>query len=124
MSASGSITSGVDGSSEGGRINSIQAGYLLELYGVSLVNVLHDSGEHGQMKIEPIQVDGIWCLELTVGPGFKSPVPTRWHGRRVIIRYSREALEKPFVPGTLGGFTPPPAIHPDEDSTLPGVAAA
>jgi hypothetical protein len=83
----GSFTSGVDGSSEGGRINTSLLPYNLVLYGVSLLDEMRRRGYPAQMQVAPVQVDGIWCLKLVYPFDQKPPksVPELWYGRRVII---------------------------------------
>ena len=82
----GSFTSGVDGSSEGGRINTTRLPYNLVLYGVPLLQEVRRRGYAGKLDLEPVQVDGIWCLKLTYQHDQKAPkVPERWHGHRVIV---------------------------------------
>ena len=61
--ALGSRTSGVDGSSEGGRINTIN-----------------------KLSVAPVQIDGVWCLELSYLGDEPPAVPDHWHGHRVILR--------------------------------------
>lgn len=91
--ALGSRTSGVDGSSEGGRINTISLPGALVLYGVALVQHLQRRNPKSKLTVAPVQVDGIWCLELTYTGEPPSGVPERWHGHRVIVR----AAEAPAV---------------------------
>ena len=83
----GSFTSGVDGSSEGGRINTHYLPYNLVLYAVPLLDEMRRRGYTARLNAEPAQVDGIWCLKLTYPYGEKPPkwVPERWHGHRVIV---------------------------------------
>ena len=82
----GSRTSGVDGSSEGGRINTISLPGALVLYGVVLVQTLQRKNPKIKFAIAPIQVDGVWCLELTYTGDEPVGVPDHWHGHRVIVR--------------------------------------
>jgi hypothetical protein len=91
----GSFTSGVDGSSEGGRINTSRLPYNLVLYGVPLLDEMRRRGYTAKLDVAPVQVDGIWSLKLTYPHDQKPPkdLPERWHGHRVV-------LEK--------GKTPPP----------------
>ncbi len=82
----GSRTSGVDGSSEGGRINTISLPGALVLYGVSLLQDLQRRGIKTKFSVAPVKVEGIWCLELSYTGDPPSGVPDTWHGHRVILR--------------------------------------
>jgi hypothetical protein len=82
----GSQTSGVDGSSEGGRINTINIPGALVIYGVALVDDIKRKGYKGKLTAAPDQVDGVWCLELTHDAEAPSGVPARWHGHAVRLR--------------------------------------
>ena len=84
--APGSRTSGVDGSSEGGRINTINLPGALVLYGVALSQELQRRGVKTKFNVAPIKVDGIWCLELSYTGDDPVGVPDHWHGHRVILR--------------------------------------
>jgi hypothetical protein len=84
--ALGSRTSGVDGSSEGGRINTISLPGALVLYGVALVQFLQRKGVKAKLSVAPVQVDGVWCLELSYSGEPPDSVPELWHGHRVILR--------------------------------------
>jgi hypothetical protein len=82
----GSFTSGVDGSSEGGRINTINLFGALVLYGVALLQALGPKNPKSKMSVAPLQVDGIWCLELSYEGDDPKGVPERWHGHQVVLR--------------------------------------
>jgi hypothetical protein len=82
----GSRTSGVDGSSEGGRINTINIPGALVIYGVALLQVLQPKNPKTKLSIAPVQVDGIWCLELSCQGDEPVGVPERWHGHRVVLK--------------------------------------
>ena len=82
----GSPTSGVDGSSEGGRINTNNLPGALVLYGVALVQPLQRKNPKTKFSVAPVQADGIWCLELTYTGDEPVGVPGHWHGHRVIVR--------------------------------------
>jgi hypothetical protein len=84
--ALGSRTSGVDGSSEGGRIDTTSLPGALVLYGVALVQTLQRQNLKSKLAVAPIQVDGVWCLELTYAGDPPAGVPELWHGHRVIVR--------------------------------------
>src|ERR1700686_5447898 len=82
----GSRKSGVDGSSEGGRINTINLPGAPVLYGVPLVQSLQRQNPKTRFSVAPVKVDGIWCLELTYTGDDPVGVPDHWHGHRVIVR--------------------------------------
>ena len=84
--ALGSRTSGVDGSSEGGRINTVNVPGALVLYGVALVQTLQRQNPKSKLSVAPVQVDGVWCLELAYTGDAPVGVPERWHGHAVIVR--------------------------------------
>jgi hypothetical protein len=84
--ALGSRTSGVDGSSEGGRINTISLPGALVLYGVALIQHLERNAAKAKLSVSPIQVDGVWCLELSYSGDLPEGVPELWHGHRVILK--------------------------------------
>jgi len=84
--ALGSRTSGVDGSSEGGRINTISFPGALVLYGVAFVQSLQRQNPKSKLSVAPVQVEGVWCLEITYTGEPPAGVPERWHGHRVKIK--------------------------------------
>jgi hypothetical protein len=84
--ALGSRTSGVDGSSEGGRINTINLPGALVLYGVALLQDLQSRGIKTKLNLAPVKVDGVWCLELSYTGDDSVGVADHWHGHRVILR--------------------------------------
>jgi hypothetical protein len=84
--ALGSRTSGVDGSSEGGRINTNNLPGALVLYGVALLQELQRRGVKTRFSVAPVQLDGIWCLELSYTGDPPAAVPDQWHGHRVILK--------------------------------------
>lgn len=84
--ALGSRTSGVDGSSEGGRINTNNLPGALVIYGVALVQYLQRRGVKSRLSVAPVQADGVWCLELTYTGDQPVGVPDHWHGHRVTLR--------------------------------------
>jgi hypothetical protein len=89
--ALGSRTSGVDGSSEGGRINTISLPGSLVLYGVALVQSLQRKNLKSKLSVATVQADGVWCLELTYTGEAPVGVPNSWHGHRVMVRPPAEA---------------------------------
>jgi hypothetical protein len=84
--ALGSRTSGVDGSSEGGRINTINLPGALVLYGVALIQTLQRNNPKSKLSVAPVQAGGVWCLELSYLGDEPVGVPETWHGHRVILR--------------------------------------
>jgi hypothetical protein len=84
--ALGSRTSGVDGSSEGGRINTISLPGALVLYGVALIQTLQRKNPKTKFSVAPVKVDGVWCLELSYTGDEPAGVPDHWHGPRVMVR--------------------------------------
>lgn len=84
--ALGSRTSGVDGSSEGGRINTNNLPGALVLYGVALIQLLQRKNPKSKLSVAPVQADGVWCLELAYLGDDPAGVPDRWHGHRVVLR--------------------------------------
>ena len=84
--ALGSRTSGVDGSSEGGRIDTINLPGALVLYGVALIQALQRKNPKTKLSVAPVQVDGVWRLELSYLGDEPVGVPDHWHGHRVILR--------------------------------------
>ena len=81
-----SRTSGVDGSSEGGRINTINLPGALVIYGVALVQDLQHRGIKTKFTAAPVRDGGTWCLELSYTGDPPTGVPDHWHGHRVILR--------------------------------------
>ena len=82
----GSRTSGVDGSSEGGRINTINLPGALVLYSVPLLQAVQRKNPKTKFSVAPVQVEGSWCLELTYQGDEPSDRPDHWHGHRVILK--------------------------------------
>ncbi len=80
-----SRTSGVDGSSEGGRISTMRLPYTLVLYSVPLVEDVRRRGYKGKLAAEPLVQDGTWCLKLVYDGDKPKSVPERWHGHRVLL---------------------------------------
>ncbi len=82
----GSRTSGVDGSSEGGRINTISIPGALVIYGVALIQALQRKTPKTKFTAEPVKADGIWTLEVTYQGDEPQGVPARWHGHGVVVK--------------------------------------
>jgi hypothetical protein len=81
----GSLTSGVDGSSEGGRLSTIRLPSTLVLYSVPLLQAIGRSGYAGKVNAEPALVDGTWVLKVVYEGAGPPEVPERWHGHRVVV---------------------------------------
>jgi hypothetical protein len=101
----GSRTSGVDGSSEGGRINTINIPGALVIYGVALLQSLQKRNPKAKLSVAPVQVDGVWCLELSHEGDPPAGAPAHWHGHRVVLK----KVEPPPPPAPP---PPPPAAKP------------
>ena len=84
--ALGSRTSGVDGSSEGGRINTINLPGALVLYSVPLLQAVQRKNPKVKLSAAPVKVDGVWCLEVSYLGDDPVGVPDRWHGHRVVLK--------------------------------------
>ena len=82
----GSRTSGVDGSSEGGRINTINLPGALVLYGVALLQAIQPKNPKSKLGVAPVLVDGVWSLELSYQGDEPQGVPENWHGHRVVLK--------------------------------------
>ena len=80
-----SMTSGVDGSSEGGRINTERLANTLALYGGALVEELKARGYTGKCSVRADLRDGIPVLVATFSDDPPQFVPKLWHGRSVIV---------------------------------------
>ena len=87
----GSRTSGVDGSSEGGRLSTVRLPSTLVLYSVPLLQAIRQSGYAGKVNAEPALVDGSWVLKVTYEGEQPPEVPERWHGHRVVLEPERPA---------------------------------
>jgi len=81
----GSQTSGVDGSSEGGRLSTIQLPSTLVLYAVPLLQAVRRAGYRGKVNAEPALADGTWVLKVSYDGEEPPDVPERWHGHRVLL---------------------------------------
>ena len=81
----GSRTSGVDGSSEGGRLSTTRLPSTLVLYSVPLLQAIRRAGYRGTLGAEPALVDGAWVLKVRYEGEPPPQVPERWHGHRVVV---------------------------------------
>ena len=122
----GSFTSGVDGSSEGGRINTNDLPGALVIYGVALVLQLQAHGYKGRLTIAPVKVDGTWCLELTYQGDAPTGPPDHWHGHRVIVKAAPPPPAPAPAPAPAAAAAPttpttatPPAAPSGPVSTSP-----
>ena len=52
----------------------------------ALVQTLQRRTPKSKLSVAPIQVDGVWCLELTYQGDEAAGVPDHWHGHRVVLR--------------------------------------
>ena len=82
----GSRTSGVDGSSEGGRTNTINLAGVLVLYAVALLPSLQRANPKTRLSVAPVQEDGIWGIQLSYEGEEPEGVPEVWHGHRVSLK--------------------------------------
>ena len=80
-----SRTSRVDGSSEGGRINTERLSNSLALFGTALADELRARGYKGKVDVHADQRDGIPVLVAVFADDPPAEVPARWVGRRVIV---------------------------------------
>ena len=94
----GSRTSGVDGSSEGGRINTISFPGALVIYGVALLQTLQHKNPKTKLSVAPTLVDGTWCLELTYQGDEPASIPQRWHGHQVVVKKAEPPPPPPPAP--------------------------
>ena len=81
----GSQTSGVDGSSEGGRISTMRLPSTLVIYGVPLIDALRREGYQGKLSAEPALDSDGWVLKVTYEGEEPPPAPPLWHGHRVVV---------------------------------------
>ena len=103
-----SRTSGVDGSSEAGRINTERLSITLALFGTALADELRHRGHRGKVTIKPDLREGIPVLVAIFADDPPDFVPTLWHGRRVLVE--REPPPPPqATPPTAGVPAPAPA---------------
>ena len=80
-----SMTSGVDGSSEGGRLSTTRLPYTLVLYAVPLISEVKRRGYKGKLSAEPALVEGAWVLKLVYDGDQPKDVPALWHGHHVVV---------------------------------------
>jgi hypothetical protein len=94
----GSHTSGVDGSSEGGRINTINVPGALVLYGVALIQLLKARNPKTTFTVAPALVDGVWHLELTYQGDEPAGAPKTFRGHLVVLKKFEPAPPPPAAP--------------------------
>jgi hypothetical protein len=87
----GSLTSSVDGSSEGGRLSTSRLPSTLVLYSVPLLQAIRRAGYSGKLNAEPWLLDGAWVLKVTYEGERPRSVPERWYGRRVVLEEVKPA---------------------------------
>jgi hypothetical protein len=87
----GSRTSGVDGSSEGGRLSTVRLPSTLVLYSIPLLDAIRRAGYMGKVSAEPALGDGSWVLKVMYEGDQPPEVPSRWHGHRVVVEQQRPA---------------------------------
>ena len=102
-----SRTSRVDGSSEGGRINTERLANTLALFGTALVDELRARGFRGKVNVRADSRDGIPVLVASFGDDPPADVPARWVGRRVIVE-----KEPPPPPPAPPASAPPTSAPP------------
>lgn len=81
----GSLTSAVDGGSEGGRLSTSRLPSTVVLYSVPLLASIRRSGYGGKVDAAPALVDGEWVIKVTYSGDAPPEVPALWHGRRVVV---------------------------------------
>ena len=81
----GSLTSGVDGSSEGGRLSTVRLPSTLVIYSVPLVESLRRAGYAGKLSAEPALTESGWVLKLVYQGDEPPAAPDLWHGHRVVV---------------------------------------
>ena len=97
-----SRTSGVDGSSEGGRINTERLANTLALFGTALADEIRARGHQGKVTVRTDLRDGIPVLVAVFAGDPPADVPRSWAGRTVVVE--REAPPPaPAGPGGPGG---------------------
>ncbi len=84
-----SRTSGVDGSSEGGRINTEILDNTLVLFGTALVDSLRARGYRGRCTVRADRRNGIPVLVAVFAEEPPDFLPARWGGRALLVE--REA---------------------------------
>lgn len=82
----GSLTSRVDGASEGGRQSTIRLPSTLMLYSVPLLEQVKREGYQGKLTVEPAFDPEGWVIKLEYQGDAPANVPERWHGHRVVVQ--------------------------------------
>ena len=93
-----SRTSGVDGSSEGGRINTERLANTLAIYGTALVEDLKARGYSGKCSVSPDLREGIPVLVATFLGDPPASIPRHWAGRQVIVEKEIPPAPPPVAP--------------------------
>lgn len=81
----GSTTSGVDGSSEGGRIDTMRVPDAIVLHAIPLIQSLVKGGYKGRLTAEAAMDAKGWKLKLIYHGDEPPEAPALWYGRRVVI---------------------------------------
>jgi hypothetical protein len=81
-----SRTSRVDGSSEGGRINTEVVDNTIALYGTALVEFMRGRGYRGKCVVRADRRNGIPVLVAVFTDEPPTYLPPRWHGRELIVQ--------------------------------------
>ena len=81
----GSLTSGVDGSSEGGRLSTTRLPATLVLYSVPLLQAIKRAGYQGKLTAEPALENGFWVIKVVYEGERPTRVPDTWQGHRVVL---------------------------------------
>jgi len=84
-----SLTSGVDGGSEGGRLSTLRLPVTLVLYSVPLLQAVKRSGYKGKLNAEPALRDGSWVIKVTYEGEPPPDVPERWQGHTVVLEEAK-----------------------------------
>jgi hypothetical protein len=84
-----SLTSGVDGGSEGGRLSTLRLPATLVLYSVPLLQAIRRSGYKGKLNAEAALVDGSWVIKVIYEGEPPSGVPERWQGHAVVLEEAK-----------------------------------
>jgi hypothetical protein len=80
-----SMTSAVDGGSEGGRLSTSRLPAVLSLYAATLAQDLKRRGLSSGLTSEPAQIDGSWVIRVSCLPDQAEQVPSLWQGHRVMV---------------------------------------
>ncbi|MGH7876303.1 MAG: hypothetical protein ACRENM_01375 [Candidatus Dormibacteraceae bacterium] len=79
----GSMFSGVDGSSEGGRLTTSRFNSTMTLFAVSLADAIRRGGQAGKVQVTPELTPNGWILSVAYDGTKPKQVPNLWCGRPV-----------------------------------------